>query len=138
MGKLTVAKVKSLKVPGRYGDGHGLYLNIAPGASKSWVQRLVIRGRRRDMGLGSAEWVPLRAARERAYDNRRIARTGGDPRPERKRSTVPTFEVAAKATIAANRAGWRDAERTAAKWNRTLGVCAAGDLRHETGCQPKT
>ena len=36
--------VKALSRPGRYGDGNGLYLNIAVGGSKSWVQRITIDG----------------------------------------------------------------------------------------------
>ena len=46
MAKLTTLKVKSLQESGRYGDGSGLYLVIRPGGSKSWVQRVVIDGKR--------------------------------------------------------------------------------------------
>ena len=56
MGKLTVAKVKSITNPGRYGDGGTLFLFVKPSGSKSWVQRLTIHGVRRDIGLG---WIPL-------------------------------------------------------------------------------
>jgi hypothetical protein len=35
MAQLTAAKVKAITKPGRYGDGAGLYLNVAPGGSKS-------------------------------------------------------------------------------------------------------
>ena len=52
MGKLTALAARALSKPGRRGDGDGLYLNVAPSGSKSWVQRIVIDGRRRDMGLG--------------------------------------------------------------------------------------
>ena len=34
MARLTVVKVKNVRQPGRYGDGQGLYLNVAPGGSQ--------------------------------------------------------------------------------------------------------
>ena len=73
-GPLTFAKIKSLKEPGFYGDGGTLYLRIAPGGSKQWVQRLVIRGRRHDLGLGGWPLVSLLEARETAFENRKQAR----------------------------------------------------------------
>ena len=36
----------------RLQDGNGLMLDVKPSGSKSWVQRLVIQGKRRDFGLG--------------------------------------------------------------------------------------
>ena len=38
MGKLTALAAKAMSKPGRHGDSDGLYLNIAPSGSKSWVQ----------------------------------------------------------------------------------------------------
>ncbi len=52
MGRLTAKIVKALEQPGRYGDGGTLYLVVAPGGSKSWMQRLTIGSRPRDLGLG--------------------------------------------------------------------------------------
>ena len=52
MSKLTVGKVKALRDPGLFGDGGTLYLKVAPGGSKSWIQRITIDGRRHDIGLG--------------------------------------------------------------------------------------
>ena len=66
MANLTALKVKNLKEPGRHGDGGGLYLVIRPTGSKSWVQRVVVDGCRRDMGLGGYPAVSLVSARERA------------------------------------------------------------------------
>ncbi len=51
MGRLNAAKVKAIKEPGRYSDGGTLFLSVAPGGSKSWVQRLVVNSKRRDIGL---------------------------------------------------------------------------------------
>ena len=53
MAGLTATKVNVLKDPGRNGDGGGLYLVIRPSGTKAWVQRIVIDGRRRDIGIGA-------------------------------------------------------------------------------------
>ena len=117
MGRLTVATVRGLSKPGRYGDGPGstLYLVVQPSGARSWVQRLVINGKRHDIGLGSAFLVSLKEARERAFANRKLARDGGDPLARKRRARVPTFKAAAARTFEANRARWRSA-KTAANW----------------------
>ena len=48
-----------------HGDGGTLYLNVAPGGSKSWVQRVSIDGKRHDIGLGGFPVVSLAMARPR-------------------------------------------------------------------------
>jgi hypothetical protein len=53
MGKLTAKKVENAK-PGRYSDGEGLMLLVKPTGGKSWVLRVQMAGKRRDIGLGSA------------------------------------------------------------------------------------
>ena len=94
--------------PGRYCDGNGLYLFVQRSGARSWVQRLVIRGRRRDFGLGSVALVSLAEAREKARANRKLAREGGDPLVERRRARgVPSFAEAAARVLEQKRAGWR-------------------------------
>ena len=61
MGKLTAVGVRALSKPGRYRADPTLYLNVAPGGSKSWIQRIAVNGRRRDIGLGA--WPPVTLAR---------------------------------------------------------------------------
>ena len=104
-------------LPGRYADGNGLYLYVREGGSKSWVQRLVIRGARVDMGLGGYPLVSLAEAREVAFDNRRVARRGGDPRTDGKEKTTPIVSLAVETVIEARRASWRNAS-TEQKWRR--------------------
>ena len=82
--KLTSLFVKKTTAPGKYGDGHGLYLIVDASGAKRWEQRLVIQGRRRDIGLGSAALVSLEEAREQALKNKRLARSGGDPIAEKR------------------------------------------------------
>ena len=90
--KLTAAKVRALHKPGKYGDMNGLVLRITASGARSWIQRISIHGQMRDMGLGGFPEVTLAEARARAFENRRIARAGGDPRQSK---TVPTFRKAA-------------------------------------------
>ena len=118
MPQLTAAKVKAVAEPGRYGDGAGLYLNIAPGGSKSWVQRIVVAGRRRDIGLGGYPTVGLADARVLAAANRTGA-AGRDPVAEKRRPPKPTFKEAARQVHQANLPRWRNAKHGAA-WIRTL------------------
>ena len=119
MSRLTVAKVKSLQRPGRYGDGSGLYLNIAKRGSKSWVQRITIDGRRRDMGLGGYPDVSLAQARRRASDNRAAVADGRNPMAENRRASTPTFREAARAVHAIKVPTWRN-KKHADSWMQTI------------------
>ncbi len=104
---LSAAFIRSAP-PGRHCDGQGLYLVVQPTGTRSWVQRLVIRGRKRELGLGSTALVPLAEAREQALANRKLARQGGDPLAEKRRSQgMPTFADAAVHVVEQKRAGWR-------------------------------
>ena len=119
MGKLTAAMVRGLSAPGRYGDGGTLFLRIAPGGSKGWVQRLTIGGKRRDLGLGGWPVVTLAEARDQAIENRRLVRRGGDPLADRRRAKVPTFTEASDSALEANRRRWRNA-KTVDNWRATM------------------
>ena len=113
---LTAGFVRSA-TPGRYCDGQGLYLYVQSSGARSWVQRLVIHGRRRDIGLGSVALVPLADAREKALVNRRLAREGGDPLAEKRRAeSMPTFADAARRVLEQKRAGWRDGRHPQSWW----------------------
>ncbi len=84
MSKLTARKVETLKSPGHYVDGDGLALVIGKRGGKSWVLRTMVRGKRRDIGLGGVSWVSLAEAREKSRAARKIAREGGDAQAERR------------------------------------------------------
>ena len=110
--------------PGRHADGNGLYLFVQPTGTRSWVQRIVIRGRRRELGLGAAGLVSLAEARELALANRKLARSGGDPLSEKRRAEgVPTFAEAAERVLEQKRGGWRGRWH-AQNWWRSM------ELRH--------
>ena len=116
---MTVAKVRSLSTPGRYASGPTLYLRIAPGGTKSWVQRLTFAGRRHDIGLGGWPLVSLAEARDVAFMNRRLVRQGGNPLGEKRKATVPTFREASRRALEANRGRWRN-RKSIDNWIATM------------------
>ena len=117
---LSTAFVRTVAQPGRYCDGHGLYLEVQPSGSRSWVQRIAIRGRRRELGLGGFPLVTLKDARAQALVNRRLARAGGDPLAEKRRAKgVPTFADAAEQVWTQMQPGW-SSPRHAHDWKASL------------------
>ena len=82
--KLSALFVKKINKPGKHSDGLGLYLVVEPTGSKRWEQRLTIKGKRCDLGLGSTKLVTLEEARLTAQLNKKTAKDGGDPRQVKK------------------------------------------------------
>ena len=117
--KLSATRVKALSEPGRYSDGDGLHLFIKKNGRKSWVQRITVDGRRRDVGLGGYPTVSLAQARKRASDNREAISSGRDPVVEKHRPAMPTFSEAAHTVHEANKPRWRNGSHTRA-WIQTL------------------
>lgn len=119
MSKLSATKCKAIKAPGMYGDGGGLYLNVKPGGARSWIQRVTMAGRRREMGLGSFPVVGLAAARALALANKTALAEGRDPFAENERGGMPTFREATERTFAASKPHWRSGKHVD-KWWRSL------------------
>jgi integrase len=121
MANLTAKKVEALKEPGHYVDGDGLALVIGKRGGKSWVLRTMVRGKRRDIGLGGVSWISLAEAREKSRAARKIAREGGDPIAARKANIAcPTFEEAARRVHAEQIVGQAKNEKHRAQWINTL------------------
>ncbi|MBV9840943.1 MAG: integrase arm-type DNA-binding domain-containing protein [Sphingomonadaceae bacterium] len=114
MGKLTVAGVRSAK-PGRHADGLGLYLLVKKSGARSWMLRVQVDKRRRDIGLGSVADLTLAEAREKAAVLRKVARQRRDPIAERDkdRRPTPTFAEAAKACHADLKSQWQPKQQDA-------------------------
>jgi integrase len=130
-----------------YGDGGGLYLQITERGSRSWIFRywvsardpatgeLVrdpatkkVKGRAREMGLGSLITVSLAEARDRALECRKLREQGIDPIDAREaakceaalaRSRSLKFKDAAEAYINSHRVAWKS-DKHAAQWPATL------------------
>ena len=122
---LTATFVRTVNVPGRYGDGRGglgLTLLVQPssrhGFCKSWGQSVRIGGRRTTIGLGRYPVVTLAKARERALENARMIADGRDPRQTS--TTVPTFAKALETVIAIHAENWKDRARSEHQWRASL------------------
>jgi integrase len=125
---LSATLVRNLKEPGKYYDLHGLFLRIEPTGSRRWVQRLTIYGRQREIGLGPTELVSLAEAREAAHQNKRIARAGGDPLAEKRKSAaIPSFAEAIDRVIELHGPTWTNPKH-AAQFRSTLETYACPKL----------
>ena len=116
MAKLTAARIRTLKTPGRHGDGDGLHLKISETGARSWILRVVIAGKRRDIGLGRYPDVGLAQAREAAAKHRSLIAAGADPIAEKRKAAIPTFREAAERTFEANKPRWRNGKHTISWW----------------------
>ena len=134
MDRFTPLAVKHAK-PGRHGDGKGLYLLVKDSGARSWMLRVQADGKRRDLGLGTAETKPrdkegaeaaaaiplinrrsltLAEARAKADVYREMVKAGIDPIAESKKvkGASVTFEAAARSCHASLKAGWKNKKHT--------------------------
>ena len=107
MNRLSATKAKSIRKPGMHRCDDTLYLRVKPNGRKSWVQRIVINGRRANLGLGPYPIVSMDDAREKAFNNRRKIHKGENPIAQKRRSSIPTFREAAKRYHATLVPTWR-------------------------------
>ena len=111
---LTAKQVEAALEPGKYFDGHGLFLRVQPNGQRQWVQRITVRGKRCEIGLGNPALVSLAKARETALANRKLVQAGGDPiQAKREAKAVLTFEEAARKVHALHLPTWRNAKHAA-------------------------
>ena len=102
-------------------------LCIQPSGSKSWVQRIIIQGRRRTFGLGGYPATSLKEARRVAFENRALARQGGDPLALRSRRDIPDFATAAATVIDIQAAAWKEG-KSRRQWESSLTAYAFPSL----------
>lgn len=116
--ELSALEVKRLTTPGMHAVGgvSGLYMQVLPTGARTWVLRVRIAGKRRDMGLGGFPDVPLAHAREKARDARAKIDSGIDPIAERaaarsalaaQRGAEITFDEAARKFIESKSLEWK-------------------------------
>ena len=128
--ELSALAVQRLTAPGMHAVGGvaGLYLCVSPSGSRSWIARVNVDGKRREMGLGSFPDVSLSIAREKARAARSDTTMGIDPVAHRKearsarqalKATQKTFADCAKAYIEAHSDSWRNAKHRA-QWPSTF------------------
>ena len=130
--RLSAAKVRQVREPGKYYDGGGLFLRVEATGSKRWVQRLTIHGKQREIGLGAAQLVTLAEARDAAIENRKLARAGGDPvAAKHDKIAMPTFNEAIQKVIALYGPTWTN-EKHAAQFRNTLATYAAPTIGNKS------
>ena len=129
---LTALEVRRLTSPGMHAVGtvSGLYLRVSPppSASRTWILRIKVGSRRRDMGLGGYPAVALAQAHEAARSRRQLAGAGIDPVQQRRdalsaRRAVDmkrmSFAEAADRYIAMHEPAWSNAKH-AWQWRNSL------------------
>ena len=131
MAVLNSAKsVEAIKDVGYHNCAKGLYLQVSKQGTKSWLFRYTspITRTRREMGLGSLNFIGLAEARQLAVENQRIVISGKDPIEERKQSQIKkqleqsrnlTFKEIAEACIASKSHEWKNAKH-AQQWSNSL------------------
>ncbi|WP_349281412.1 tyrosine-type recombinase/integrase [Polaromonas hydrogenivorans] len=128
--ELSALEVGRLKAPGLVAVGvvPGLQLQVSPTGTRSWVLRVKVGNKRRDMGLGAYPGVTLAQAREKARHARELIEQGQDPILTRQaaqsklradQASLITFEAAAHAFMDAKSAEWSNPKH-AAQWSATL------------------
>ena len=128
--ELSPIEVSRLKTPQFKAVGvvSGLYLQVTSTGARSWILRLKMGGKRRDMGLGAYPSVTLAHARDKARQARELVDNGQDPILERERkqsklraeqASVITFEAAARSFMDAKSPEWSNPKH-AAQWSATL------------------
>lgn len=128
--ELSAIEVSRLTTPGFVAVGAvpGLHLQITPTGARTWVLRIKIGNKRRDMGLGGYPAVTLAQARESARAARAAIEAGEDPILQRQRTqsalrasqaTEKTFRWCAQQFIDAHSDTWRNAKHRA-QWGSTL------------------
>lgn len=125
---------RDLTAPGLHfvGGVAGLALQVTDRGARSWVLRVMVGGKRRDMGLGGFPDVTLAGAREAARVARDKIKEGIDPIEDAKakrsalyaaRAAAMTFSEAAAAYVAMREPEWKNGKH-ADQWRNTLATYA--------------
>jgi integrase len=132
--ELAPLAVKGLTTAGLHpvGGVAGLMLQVSPKGTRSWLLRIKVGDKRREIGLGAFPGVTLALAREKAQATRDDITKGIDPVAQRAaaRQTIVeqqqeeraldwTFKRCAEAYIKAKKPGWRNAKH-GTQWVNTL------------------
>jgi len=108
--ELSAKAVQNLSIPGRHAVGGvaGLRLQITKAGARSWILRVNVGKKRRDIGLGGYPSVTLAQARKKARDMREKIEQGIDPVLEKQtakaqiiaeQNSIVTFDDAVREVI---------------------------------------
>ncbi|MEI4471498.1 tyrosine-type recombinase/integrase [Frigidibacter sp. MR17.24] len=133
--ELSALDVKRLKHPGiganatfAVGGVSGLLMQVTPKDGRTWLLRVSVGGKRREIGLGGYPDVTLAMARDRARETKDQIRRGIDPIEERKAARAQlaaaqsrglTFADAVDKYLAAKLDAFKNAKHRQ-QWQNTL------------------
>ena len=130
--------IKGLTTAGLHpvGGVAGLMLQVSPSGARSWLLRVKVGHKRREIGLGAFPGVTLAMAREKAQGKRDDIANGIDPVAQRaaarqsiveqqqeEKALAWTFKRCAEAYIKAKKPGWRNVKH-GTQWENTLATYA--------------
>lgn len=131
--ELSATEVRRKTKPGFHAVGgvSGLLLRVSPTGARSWILRVMVGKKRRDIGLGGFPTVTLADAREKAREARRLIEKGIDPADRRKAARMAlaaaqdamTFSQATEAFLRAKEHEWRNPKHRD-QWYSTLSTYA--------------
>lgn len=131
---MSPLSISRLKEPGLWAVGGvaGLYLHVNARGARSWILRVVVGDKRRDMGLGGYPDIGVADARQKAREARLKIEHGVDPILLRKQAkselmalqaTDKTFEQAAGEYIKIHADSWSN-NKHRKQWESTLAAYA--------------
>lgn len=127
--ELSALEVKNLP-PGSHAVGGvaGLILEVSPTGGKTWILRVRMGSKRREIGLGGYPSTSLAEARQKARDTREAIGKGVDPVAEKQaakaallaqQASTKTFEWCARTYVQERKGEWKNAKHQA-QWVATL------------------
>lgn len=133
--ELTALAVKKNIKPGLHAVGGvaGLLLQVSNTEARSWILRIVVGSKRRDIGLGGYPDVTLSQARDKARELREKIKEGIDPVEERRaakerlklaQAKSITFDAATEKVLAIREVEYKNAKHIA-QWRSTLQTYAS-------------
>lgn len=141
--ELSALDVRRLRHPGTGGNVtfavggvSGLLMQITPNGGRTWLLRVMVGEKRREIGLGGFPEVTLAQARERAREAKDKIRQGIDPVEERKAARASlvaaqrrglSFEDAVDRYLAAKLDAFKNAKHRQ-QWRNTLETYALPEL----------
>lgn len=117
---LTDKELRSLKDPGKYFDGGGMFMLVHPDGGKYWRLKYRFAGKEKLLSFGVYPDVSLKAAREKRDDARQKLAKGVDPSEQRKEDrrqsllrAENTFATVAREWWEIQKEQWSPAHRAA-------------------------
>lgn len=113
--ELTAIEINRLTT-GFHAVGSGMYIEVKESGARSWILRVTIGKKRRNIGLGAYPSIPLKEAREKARQAREMIAQGIDPIEQKKtlrnalikqQTNEITFKECAMAFLEAHSDEWR-------------------------------